>query len=83
MTKGVNRRIGRWRRRAAIASTGLLLAWPLGSCNPGEFTTTTTITLDGREVVSWLVRAWLLTPIEQAIDRGIDRFFDQFDDQDR
>jgi hypothetical protein len=53
-----------------------------GGCNFGEFTASSTVTLDGREVVSSLIRGLILTPIESAIDASIDRVFDQFDDDD-
>ena len=68
-------------RKYVLASTlGTTLA--IGSCNLSDFSTTSTVTLDSREVVSFLVRSWLLTPIETLINNGIDKFFDQFDDDE-
>jgi hypothetical protein len=47
-----------------------------------DFTTTSTVTLDTREVVSYLVRSFILTPIETAINNGIDKVFEQLEDED-
>ncbi len=49
----------------------------LGGCDIGEFTTTSTVTLDTREIMRFLVKSWVVTPIENAIDTGIDRLFDE------
>ena len=73
----IYQKMARYRKMAAVGAAGLMLAAPV-SCDLGEFTTTSTVTLDGREVVSFLVRSWILTPIEDGIDRGINAFFDQF-----
>lgn len=74
-------RIAHWqlraRRGALLASSGLALAFPFGSCDFGEFEATSTVTLDGREVVTFLVRSALLGPLEQLIDQGIDYAFDR------
>ncbi len=75
-------RLGRMKRALTLGAAGVLFASPFASCDLGQFTTTSTVTLDGREVVSFLVRSWLLTPIENAVDEGIDRFFDQFEHND-
>jgi aerobic-type carbon monoxide dehydrogenase small subunit (CoxS/CutS family) len=66
--------------RALVAS--VLLASTMGGCDLGEFTTTSTVTLDGREVVTYLVSAWILTPIQNAINAGIDKVFDAIEDGD-
>ena len=52
-----------------------MMALPLGACNLEDFSTTTTTTLSGREVVSFLVRSALLTPIENFINGRIADFF--------
>ena len=70
------------RKMAVVSLTAMLFAFPLGSCDLGEFTSTSTVTLSGREVVSYLVRSLVLTPIQTALDQGIDRFFDEFEDED-
>lgn len=75
----VYQKLNRFKKAAAVGVTGTMLALP-ASCDLGEFTTTSTVTLDGREVVSFLVRSWIMTPIQDGIDRGIDAFFDQFED---
>jgi len=75
-------RMFRMRKLTGLALTGSLLAWPFGSCDFGEFTTTSTVTLRGRDVVSYLVRTALLSPIEQAINNGIDNLFDNIEDEE-
>ncbi len=76
------RRLARVRRFSTIAAAGVMLQSPL-QCNLQDFTTTTTTTLDGREVVTFLVRSAILTPLDNLVTAGIDRFFDQFiDDND-
>jgi len=69
--------MSRVRRFAAVSVLGTTLA--LGGCEVGEFSTTSTITLDSREVVRFFVKSWVVTPIENAIDTGIDRLFDQIE----
>ncbi len=71
-------RLQGWRNLAMAGMLGSVCAF--GSCNLSEFTSTSTVTLSGREVVSFLVRSWLLTPIETAVNNGINNFFDQFED---
>lgn len=69
-----------WYKRLLVFSTmGTTFAWPLGACDLGEFQTTSTVTLDGREVVAFLIRSTVLSPIEQAVDRGVDWLFDRLD----
>lgn len=65
------------RKYALSALLGTTLA--LGSCNLGEFTSTSTVTLSGREVVSFLVRSLILTPIQDVIDRGVNNLFDKIE----
>jgi hypothetical protein len=68
----------RLRRLAAVGLLGTTLAF--GGCELGEFTTTSTVTLSGREVVSFLVRSWIMSPLETAIDNAVNQFFDQFEE---
>lgn len=70
-------RMSTMRRYAAASVLGTTLAF--GGCNLGEFTSTSTVTLSGREVLTFLVRSWVLTPIESVIDTGIDKLFDQIE----
>jgi len=70
-----HRFISRARRFAAVSVLGSTLV--LGGCDIGEFTTTSTVTLDTREIMRFLVKSWVVTPIENAIDTGIDRLFDE------
>lgn len=79
------RQLALWRRRLIVGTMGTTFAIPgflLNGCNLGEFTTTSTVTLSGREVTSFLVRTALLTPIENAVNAGVDWFFNRFDDED-
>ena len=70
-------------RKAAVAGTmGVASVCSLGGCDLGEFTTTTTTTLDGREVVTYLARSAILTPIDNFITNAIDSFFDQLQDEE-
>ncbi len=53
-----------------------------GGCDLGEFTTTSTVTLNGRDIVSFLANAWILTPIQTAIDNGINNIFEELEDDE-
>lgn len=70
----------RARRFAATSLLGTTLAF--GGCELGEFTATSTVTLSGREIVSFLVRSAIMTPLQNAIDNAVDKFFDQFEEDD-
>ena len=70
------------RKLVAVGMLGTVLAFPFGGCDLGEFTTTTTTTLSGREVIAYLVRSVLLTPLETAVNNGIDALFDRLEDED-
>ena len=68
-------------KRMVVLTVGCGILFQFGgSCNLGEFTTTTTTTLSGRGVVSFLLRPWILSPLEQAVNNGINGFFDRLDD---
>lgn len=75
-------RIGRVRRAVVLGLMSGALAFQFGGCNLGEFTTTATTTLSGREVVSFLVRNAILTPLETLINNGIEAFFDRIEDDE-
>ena len=75
-------RIHRLKELAIVGVLGTAFVVPLGGCDMGEFTATSTVTLDGREVVSFLVRSWVLTPIEEAINNGVERLFDRIESED-
>ncbi|MBK9119617.1 MAG: hypothetical protein IPM18_08450 [Phycisphaerales bacterium] len=80
MLKG--RRLSRLHRWALCGSTGLLLAFPFGGCSFGEFTTTSSVTLSGRDVLTFLLRSFVVDPFVQAVDLGIDRLFDRIEGQE-
>ena len=62
----------------AIVVIGVSLA-PLVGCELGEFTTTTTTTLSGEEVVTYLVRSLVVTPIDEFLTDRIEDFFGEED----
>ena len=64
------------RRRALSTLCAAGIVCQLGSCNFNEITTTTTMTLDGREVIISLVRQAILTPIDQYITDAVNELFD-------
>lgn len=69
------------KRKAAIGLTAVAMPLSMGGCDLTDFTATSTVTLDGREVVSYLVRSAILTPIQDFIDNAINQFFDEFEDE--
>lgn len=69
-----HKRLSRIQRWAMVMTAGTSCAI-IGDCNLGEVTATTT--LDGREVVTSLLKGALITPLETVINEGVDRFFDQ------
>jgi len=71
--------VNRIKKLAAVGAAGVMLSLP-ASCNLDDFTTTTTTTLSGEEVVTYFAKSWILTPIENWIDRGIDKLFDELND---
>jgi outer membrane lipopolysaccharide assembly protein LptE/RlpB len=63
----------------------LLLIAPLTSgCDFefGEITTTSTATLNSRDVVTSLIQGWIVTPINTFIADRIDAAFDQLEGDD-
>ena len=77
--KMAGRRSG-WRGRALLALVGMMCISSGGACDLGEFTTTSTVTLDGREVVEYLVESAVLTPINTFVHDRLDEILDQVDD---
>jgi hypothetical protein len=63
------------RRAAVVGMLGTVLQF--GGCRFSEFEAT--LTLQSRDVAELLVRSWLLTPLEEAINAGIDRLFDKLE----
>lgn len=71
------------RRMRGTALGGLLAMGTLcqfGGCDLGQITTTTTTTLDGREVLINLLRSAILNPIDAYITLQVNNLFD--DDED-
>jgi hypothetical protein len=64
-----------------FATVGLLsTTLAFGGCQLGDFTTTSTVTLSGRDVVSYLVRSAIMTPLQNFIDNAVNEFFDQIEE---
>lgn len=65
-----------------LTYAGLCQFW--GSCDIGQLsaTTTTTTTLDTRAVIVTLVRAAIVTPLDNAITLGLNSLFDNLIDGD-
>ena len=47
-----------------------------------DFNTTQTVTLNTEDVVTYLIRTALITPLDNLITEGVTKFFDQFNDED-
>lgn len=78
-----NSRNLRTRAKVALFGTGVVLfhTIPLGGCDLGTITTTSTTTLDGRQVIADLIRSAILTPLDAAITHAIEDLVG-FDDDD-
>ena len=79
------KRNGRLNGLACFLTTAVIaLATVCPGCTVdfGDFTSSSTVTLDGREVVTYLVRSLVLTPIQTYVDNGIDYIFDRLEDED-
>ncbi len=68
------------RKLAALTMAGML--FQLGSCNFDDITTTTTTTLNTRDVLVTLLRSWIITPIDNYLTDRIDSFVDTLSDED-
>ena len=73
------KRMSALRRYAATGLLGTTLAF--GGCEFGQIEAGSSITFDSRDVVTSLIRSWVLGPIETAIDTGIDRLFDALENE--
>lgn len=70
-------------RRLALATVaGAICGSSPGACDLGEFTTTSTVTIDGREVIEYLVDSAILTPINTFVHDRVDAVLDQFEDDE-
>jgi len=68
------------RKFAAVCALGCVFHSPLGSCNlDDQISTTTTVSLNGRDVITQLINSAIITPLQDAVANGVDAFFDQFD----
>lgn len=74
----------RYIRSRKLIATALGSSLLLSGCDFGSITTTTTTTLDGRDVITQLINAALITPIQNVLAEGVDNFFDEVlgDDDD-
>jgi hypothetical protein len=76
------KRLSGFKKLAVAGTMGAATVCSLGGCELGDFSTTTTTTLDGREVVTYLVRSAILTPIDNFLTGAIDAFFDEMADEE-
>ena len=82
MNKGYCRRLSGVRRWIAVVLIGVTWGFPLGACELGEITTTTTTTLDGRDVIVSLVRSAIITPLDAWLTGLVEDLVDQFSEED-
>lgn len=75
-------RRSRLQNLAAASLMGTCLLWWPGGCDFGSITTTSTVTLDGRTVISSLIKSGILTPLETWINTGVDALFDKLENND-
>jgi hypothetical protein len=69
---------GRW---LALALVWIAFAVPLTGCDTVVLTSSD-IVVDGREVVSNMIKGAIIPPIEELIDKGVNFVFDQFECSD-
>ena len=62
------------RRLMLVGATGFLCQ--LGSCDFGSITTTSTVTLDGGELIASLVRSAIITPLDQWLTDTVSGAFE-------
>ena len=70
------------RKFAIVGILGSVMPFMMGGCNLGTFDVTSTVSLSGREVVSYLLSSLIYTPLQTAINNGVDNFFDKFEDEE-
>ena len=70
------------RRRMAAFLLAAVMSVSATGCDWTEIQTTTTTTLDSREVIITLVRSAIITPLDQALTAGIGKLLglDEEDD---
>lgn len=79
--KFISGRTFRARKALMMATVSGATLFQFGSCNLADFTTTTTTTFSGREVVQFLVRSAILTPIQTFLDDRINGIFDDLEEE--
>ena len=68
------------KKMAAMAMVGTAFAFPLGACELSDFSTTQTVTLNTEEVVTYLIRTAVITPLDNWVTQSVADFFDQLDE---
>ena len=63
-----------WKKRLVLVGAAGFLC-QLGSCDLGEITTTSTTTIDGRELLISLVRGAIITPLDQWVTDTVNDAF--------
>lgn len=65
-----------FRRRTTIATLlSASVVFQFGGCEFGELTTTSTTTIDGRELLISLVRTAIIGPLDQLLNDAINEAF--------
>lgn len=72
------RTLNRLRKYSAVTVLTSGLALQFGGCIPSQFTAveTTTVTLDGRTVITSLINAAIITPLQTAVADAVNSYFD-------
>jgi hypothetical protein len=70
--------LGRFRRYSVVSLLSGMMAFQFGGCIPSEFTAieTTTVTLDGRGVITSLINAAIISPLQALVADSVNNFFD-------
>jgi hypothetical protein len=76
--------MARMRKYSAVTLLSSGLALQFGGCIPSEFTAvqTTTVTLDGRTVITSLINSAIIAPLQAAIADAVNGYFDSLFDED-
>lgn len=71
------RRLSTLKKVAVMSTVGTAFAFPFGACENGQFTTVQSVTLDSRQVVTYLVSSAILNPLNNWINNAVNAFFEQ------
>ncbi len=73
------KRIARTKRGlAALVAAGMMFQF--GGCDLGEISVTSTTTMDGRTIITSLLRSAIVTPFDNFVTDRVNDFFDEMED---